>query len=111
MQKIAEQITKFRDRFVVFSLESKTCLFLNNALHGAWKPKSCSHDSVGYIQIILFQTVQSYLAFLPYMEMKTKKASSDSAKRIHHYLLKSDTTEQENTKYDSVTHRWDLNPK
>lgn len=118
MQKIAEQITKFRDRFVAFSLESKTYLFLNNALPallsgyiGAWKPKSCSHASVGYIKIILFQTVQSYLAFLPYMEMKTKKASSVSAKRIHDYLLKSDSTEQENMKYDSVTHRWDLNPK
>lgn len=118
MEKIAEQITKFRDRFLVFNLESKTCLLLKNALPallsgyiGAWKLKSCSHASVSYIKVVLFQTVQSYLPFLPYMKMKTKKANYDSAKRIHYYLLKSDSTEQENTKYDLVTYRWDLNPK
>ena len=95
----------------MFNLESKTYLFLNNALPallsgyiGAWKLKNCSHVSVSYINVILFQTVQSYLPFLPYMKMKTKKANYDSAKRKHHYLLKSDSTEQENTKYDSVTY-------
>lgn len=77
---------------------SNAFLALLSGYIGAWKIKSFSLASVSYNKIILLHSLQSFLLFLPHTRMNTKKANYGNAGRIHYYLRKSDSTEQEKYK-------------